>query len=297
MARILKEDEGQVARRSKLLHLAAISLAENMRSGNFKSICRGQGIEFSKLREYLPGDNVRVIDWNVTARMGRAYIKQYDEDKELSLFIIIDRSLSMYQGTGGVSKLDCATETAALLIMAGEINSSSLGAVLFDGEVRFSCRPEPGRERAMMLLSKIDRTEDDVKKGSVLDNAIRGAHRLLKRRSLVFVLSDFKTEGWQVPLARLAQKHDVVAVRITDQMDSELPEIGTIPFVDAESGVRAKLPTSSSAFRRMWFDENRRQTDSWQNYCLRHGIYTILLSTADDCTRVLSKFFSERARS
>lgn len=296
MAQILKEDQNQLARKAKLLRLAAVSLAENMRNGNFKSIYRGQGIEFSDIREYLPGDNVRAIDWNVTARMGRTYIKQYDEDRELSLFFILDRSLSMYSGTEGRSRLETASEAASLLVMAGELNDSSLGAVFFDGEVRFSCSPKAGRERAMTLLSRLDNLEEKVVKGSVLENAITGASRILKRRSLIFVLSDFRTSGWEDALAHLGHLHDVVAVRIADPMDSELPKIGTIPFVDMETGLYAKLPTSSPSFSREWFESFRQRTDTWQNWCLKHGVYNLTLSTADDVTRVLSKFFTERGR-
>ncbi len=296
MAQVLQKSQSELARKAKLLRLAAVSLAESMRNGNFKSIYRGQGIEFSDIREYLSGDNVRTIDWNVTARMGRTYVKLYDEDSELSIFFILDRSLSMYSGTNGRSRLETASEAASLLVLAGELNDSSLGAVFFDGEVRFSCSPKSGRDRSMLILSKLNQHEESITPGSVLENAITGASKILKKRSLIFVLSDFRTSGWETSLARLAQKNDVIAVRISDPMDSELPSVGTIDFIDPETGWHAKLPTSSDSFSREWFDAFRKRTDSFDTFCARHNIFNLNLSTQDDPARVLSKFFAERGR-
>ena len=150
----------RLAKRASQLRLSAISLAENMRNGSFKSLYRGQGIEFSDVREYLHGDNVRAIDWNVTARMGRAFIKQYEEDRELSVFLILDCSRSMRLGTAH-TRLEKATEAAALLLLACEHNAGAIGAVFFDGKIQFSCPPKPGRENSMMILSKLDKIDSD----------------------------------------------------------------------------------------------------------------------------------------
>lgn len=296
MAKILDEDRNRLVRRAMLLRLAASAIADNMRNGSFKSLYRGQGIEFSGVREYFPDDNVRAIDWNVTARMGKAFVKQYEEDRELQVFFVLDRSASMFAGSNGRSRIEAASESAALLLFAAEQNAGAVGAVFFDGKIRYSYAPKTGRSQVMTILSRLDNVDNKIVPGSVLANALNGAGKLLKKQSLVFVLSDFRTADWIQPMARLSHKHDVVAVRITDPCDTELPSIGTIPFKDSETGKVQVLPTSSSHFSQKWFDESRQRAEFWQNECLRHGAFPLVLSTSEDPVMVLSRFFSQRSR-
>lgn len=289
----------RLAQRASSLRLSAIALAENMRNGSFKSLYRGQGIEFSDVREYLHGDTVRSIDWNVTARMGRAFIKQYEEDREFSVFLILDCSRSMELGSS-LTRLEAATEAAALLLLACEHNAGAIGAVFFDGKIQFSCPPKAGRENSMMILSKLDKLttieESEKSDGSVLSNAIQGAAKLLKKRSLVFILSDFRSAKWEKPFAQLAQKHDVVAVRITDPSDTELAEMGTIPFYDAESKKKSVFPTLSRRFKAEWREANQKRTEQWKDFCAKHGASPLTLSTEEDAVIVLQRFFKQKAR-
>ena len=149
-------DKANLSKKAYLLQLNSVSLAEGMRTGAFKSLYHGQGIDFSGVREYLEGDDVRDIDWNVTARMGRTYVKLYEEERELSVFIIIDSSNSMKSGSGKRTRLEVALECASLLTLASFHNSSPVGAVIFDGKLRFTCPPKAGRDQMMLLLSKFD---------------------------------------------------------------------------------------------------------------------------------------------
>lgn len=290
----------RLAKKASQLRLSAISLAENMRNGSFKSLYRGQGIEFSDVREYLNGDNVRSIDWNVTARMGRAFIKQYEEDRELSVFLILDCSRSMELGSN-ISRLSQAQESSALILLACEHNAGAIGAVFFDGKIQFSCPPKAGRENSMMILAKLDKIdsipESEKTDGSALSNAINGAAKLLKKRSLVFILSDFRSSRWEKPFARLAQKHDVVALRIIDPSDNELPEMGTIPFYDAESKKKSLFPTLSRRFKTEWREANQRRTELWKDFCSKHGGFPLTLSTQEDAVSILQRFFKQKARS
>ncbi|MCR4822503.1 MAG: DUF58 domain-containing protein [Treponema sp.] len=296
----LLQNTDRLAKKASQLRIAAITLAENMRNGSFKSLYRGQGIEFSDVREYLHGDNVRSIDWNVTARMGRTFIKQYEEDRELSVFMILDTSLSMEAPTLGQSRLTSALEGAALLLLACQHNSGAIGAVFFDGKIQFACEPKAGQENAMMILSKLDKIPDtdesEKKAGSVLPNAIQGAEKLLKKRSLVFIFSDFRSAGWEKPFARLAEKNDVIAIRVTDSSDNEIPAMGTVPFLDPESNKKGTFPTLSRRFKSEWREANQRRLEAWRDSCLKHGASPLLLSTAEDPAQVLSKFFKQKAR-
>lgn len=286
------DSRDSLASRAARLRLRARSIAGGMKTGSFRSVYRGQGIEFNGVREYLRGDDVRLIDWNVTARMGKAYVKQFEEERELIVFFVLDRSLSMIQGAGGRSRFEAATETAALLTLAAALNNSPVGAVLFGGTVEFSCAPEAGHSTEMRILSWLDTEPRTKVKGSVLSHALRGTHRLLKNRSLVFVISDFRTAGYEKELARLALKHDVVAVRCSDGADSELPSAGSIPFFDAETGIRRILPTSHPGFRKAWRDDSRSRMKRWTSMCARRGVVPLVLQTEADPVVVLSNFFS-----
>lgn len=292
-------EKDRLAHRAAQLRISAITLAENLKSGNFKSIYRGQGIEFSDVRDYLPGDNVRSIDWNVTARMGRPFIKQYDEDRELTVFLIIDGSLSMTLGSRGTTRLRQACETAALLLLATNHNAGATGAVVFDGKIRFSCPPKAGTKNTMMILSKLDKLEQGILdeqsfQGSALKNAIAGSSQILKRRSLVFIISDFRSAQWETEFARLTEHHDVVAVKITDPADLEVPEIGTVPFYDMETQQRNSFPTSSRKFKQVWFNDNQARNEYWQEFCRKHGASTVQISTSEDSAVALTRFFMQK---
>ena len=283
-----------LAKKAHLLRLTALSLAEGMRSGSFKSLYRGQGIEFNGVREYLRGDDIRAIDWNVTARMGKPFVKMFEEERELDVFIVLDKSLSMSTGSGRESRIESAVETASLLALACEYNSSPVGCVIFDGKIRFSCAPKSGADHIMYLLSQFEKNLSKRENGSALSSALHGAGKLLKKRTLVMVISDFRTAEWQDSFARLCQKHDVVAVRIADPLDEKLPSIGTVPFKDPETGYREMLPTSSKMFENAWREDNYKRVEKWKKDCLRHGGYPLIINTANDVTLELKKFFNAR---
>lgn len=296
MKHLLAVNRETLAKQAASFRLSAGILADSFKAGAFRSLQRGQGIETNGVREYLRGDDVRAIDWNVTARMGKPFVKIFEEDRELQIFLIVDRSLSMFTGTGGKTRYSTAAEAAALITMAAELNASSIGAVFFDGAIQFSCAPKMGRSRTMLLLTHLDEVAENGITGSVLSNALAGAGKLLKKRSLVFVFSDFRTTEWLTPLAVLAQKNDVLAVRIADISDNELLEMGTVPFVDSETGTRLVLPSSSTSFRNAWRQSNRQHLLRWQESCIRHGAVPLVISTDDVPVRVLSNFFLHRGQ-
>ena len=298
MKNFLGKKTSLLAKKANLLRLSAISIAESMKSGNFKSLYRGRGIEFEDLRAYLPGDAINSIDWNVTARMGSPFVKQYSEDRDLTVFFVVDRSLSMESGPESSARAKTAAETAALLTLAAMHNQSSVGGVFFDGKIRFSLAPKAGHDQAMLLLSKIDSDmpgENSFESpGSDLAGALKVAGRLLKHRSLIFVISDFRTSGWKIPLASLAQKHDLVAVKITCPSDLELPSNLSLPFSDSESGARMILPTFKQSFKMAWRQAERNRSENWAYECSRRGAYTLQISTEEEPALRLAKFFGTR---
>ena len=293
-----EKNQENLLKKASYLRLAAINLAEGMKSGNFRSLYKGQGIEFSGVRDYIRGDDVRSIDWNVTARMGTPYVKIFEEDRELQIFMIIDSSFSMrLKGDGEkLTKYDTVVQLASLLTLAAEINGCPIGSVFFDGEIYFSCKPQGGRERTMLLLSKLNKKLEKGVRGSVLENAITGAGKLLNKRSLVFVLSDFRNGDYQKPLIRLAQKNDVVAIKINNKMDTQLPLVGAAKFLDVESGYTERLPSSSAAFQKSWKDYFEKINYTWRETCTKHGIMPVMMSVNDDALQVLSSVFAVKSK-
>ena len=296
MQHLLAGSRESLTKKASYLRVVSGIIADCMKNGGFRALYRGQGIEFAGVREYLRGDDVRSIDWNVTARMGKPFVKMFDEERELQMFLIVDRSASMFTGSKGKVKYESAAEAAAVLAIAAELNESPVGAVFFDGEITFKSRPQAGSLQTMHILTRLDEVED-INKGSVLGNAISGAAKMLKKHSLVFIISDFRTQGWEDSFKLLSQKHDVTAIRITDSSELELPEMGSVPFTDNETGSRLVLPTNNSEFRSAWRDAFRQRTMRLSEFCAKHGSGFVSISTDEDVVRLLSRFFMAKGQS
>ena len=298
MAKRYLTNNESLIKKALYLRLMAENIAEGMKSGNFRSLYRGQGIEFAGVREYNRGDDIRTIDWNVTARMGRPYIKIFEEERELQIFLIVDSSRSMQLETAADrrTKYAAAAEAAALVAIAAEINACPAGAVFFDGAINFSAEPALGKENTMQILNHLDRLPESPVSGSVLPGAITAAAKVLRKRTLVFILSDFRCAGWEKPLINLAQKNDVIAINLHDATDEELPSLGTVKFMDVETGRKMSLPSSSPAFKKEWRNYNEMNQNRWQDFCIKHGIMPVILDTKTEPVQVLNQIFARKAR-
>ncbi len=298
MAKRYLANNESLIKKALYLRLMAENIAEGMKSGNFRSLYRGQGIEFAGVREYNRGDDIRTIDWNVTARMGRPYIKIFEEERELQIFLIVDSSRSMQLETAADrrTKYAAAAEAAALVAIAAEINACPAGAVFFDGAINFSAEPALGKENTMQILNHLDRLPESPVSGSVLPGAITAAAKVLRKRTLVFILSDFRCAGWEKPLINLAQKNDVIAINLHDATDEELPSLGTVKFMDVETGRKISLPSSSPAFKKEWRNYNEMNQNRWQDFCIKHGIMPVILDTKTEPVQVLNQIFARKAR-
>ena len=298
MAKRYLANNESLIKKALYLRLMAEDIAEGMKSGNFRSLYRGQGIEFAGVREYNRGDDIRTIDWNVTARMGRPYIKIFEEERELQIFLIVDssRSMQLENATDRRTKYAAAAETAALVAIAAEINACPTGAVFFDGAINFSAEPALGKENTMQILNHLDRLPPSPVSGSVLPNAITAAAKVLRKRTLVFILSDFRCADWEKPLINLAQKNDVIAINLHDAADEELPSLGTVKFMDVETGRKMSLPSSTTAFKKEWRNYNEMNQNRWQDFCIKHGIMPVVLDTKTEPVQVLNQIFARKAR-
>lgn len=294
MAQKIFEDESLI-KKASYLKLLAVNLAEGMKTGTFKSLYKGQGIEFSGVRDYNRGDDIRSIDWNVTARMGKPFVKMFDEERELQIFIVLDGSFSMQLKDGKKTKYDVAKEASALLAVAGEINSCPVGTIIFNDDIFFASKSMLSKEHTMTLLKKMDSIEKfSEKKGSALKNALTGAQKMLQSRSMIFVISDFRTGDWQKAILPLTQHNDVIAIRVESKFDKELPAIGSVVFEDSESDLKMELPSSSNSFKKEWLEYNEAQKILWKKYCTKHGIFTAVMNTDDNPLEVLNLIFGSR---
>src|SRR5438132_2308995 len=224
-----------ILRQVKLLELRTRGLVNSLFSGEYRSVFKGQGMEFAEVREYQPGDEVRSIDWNVTARMRRPYVKRYIEERELTVMLAVDLSGSERFGTRRRFKSELASELAAVLAMSAIRNNDRVGTLLFTDRVEHVVPPRKGRRHALRLIRDLLGFEP-VGKGTDLAGAIDYLARMLTQHSIIFIVSDFVSVRVDQPLKILAQRHDVVAVTVEDPSEAHLPDVGVARFVDPETG-------------------------------------------------------------
>jgi uncharacterized protein (DUF58 family) len=285
-------DRHELLQKINTFPLAAAFLAEDLLSGDYRSIFKGQGIEFDEVRRYEQGDDVRSIDWNVSARFGTPYVKMYREERELTAAIVLDCSASMHTGAG-VSRYDQALLAAALVAFSAERAGQRVGAVFFDREITRIFPPRKGRSHIMALISGALRVKPG-RKGTELGKALTGVGRLLKRRSLVLLISDFQSLSWELELAALAREHDVIALRIRSPLDGELAPMGLLSFIDPETDTKIYAPTGFPSFRSAWTEWQGDRLRLWETICRRSGAAHLELSTADDAATALIRFFAGR---
>lgn len=225
----------EILRQVKLIELRTRGLVNSLFTGEYRSTFKGQGMEFSEVREYQPGDEVRTIDWNVTARMRRPFVKRYIEERELTVMIAVDLSGSERFGTVRQFKSELATELAAVLAMSAVRNNDRVGVVLFTDRIEYVLPPRKGRKHVLRILRDI-LTFQPVGRGTDIAGVTNHLARTLSQKTIIFLISDFDAPDIERPLKILGQRHDVVAVTVEDPSELELPDIGLARFVDPETG-------------------------------------------------------------
>jgi uncharacterized protein (DUF58 family) len=237
----------EILKQVQEIELRTRVLVNTVFTGEYRSVFRGQGIEFAEVRAYQEGDDFRSIDWNVSARFAHPFVKSYAEERELTLLLIVDQSGSLHFGAP-MSKSALAVEVAAVLALAAARHNDRVGALMFADRVEYVIRPAKGRAHALRVIRDLLAFAPRGR-GTNLAEALRYAQKLLRHRAIIVVLSDFRAEGWEDPLARLAVRNDLVAITIDDPREVAFPPAGWVDFADAETGQRLLLDTGHPGTR------------------------------------------------
>lgn len=265
-------------------------------AGEYHSVFRGRGMEFDEVRPYLPGDEVRTIDWNVTARMGQPYIKRYVEERELTVMLVVDASGSGDFGSQGRFKRELAAELAAVLSFSATTNKDRVGLMIFTDKIELFIPPRKGRQHVLRLIRELLAFEPQHQ-GTDLGLALDTINQILKRRSIVFVVSDFYNDpdSYSKPLYLASRKHDVIAVDLHDPLENHIADVGVLALEDAETGELLWLDTGHPAWQAA-FAEQTRQFETSKNKVLANaGVDQIKIETDHDYIKALTVFFQKRA--
>jgi len=284
----------EVLRQVKGIELRTRSLVSSLFTGEYRSMFRGQGIEFAEVREYQQGDDFRAIDWNVSARMGHPFVKTYHEERENTLLLVVDQSGSCQFGRP-YTKAGLAVEVAAVLALAAARHNDRVGALMFADQVELIVRPAKGRPHALRVIRDLVAFTPRGR-GTNLGEALSYAAKLPRHHAIVVVLSDFRADGWEVPLAQLAARHDVVAITIDDPRERVLPDAGWVDMEDAETGQRILLDTSHGATRTRVTVAAERQLQERTRKLVQAGVDHVALQTSVPYGVLLRRAFAERAR-
>ena len=283
----------EILRQVKLLELRTRGLVNSLFTGEYRSVFKGQGMEFSEVREYQPGDEVRSIDWNVTARMRKPYVKRYIEERELTVMLVVDLSGSERFGTRTRFKSELASELAAVLAMSAIRNNDRVGAVLFTDRIEHVVPPRKGRRHALRLMRDLLAFEP-IGTGTDIAAAVDYAGKMLVHKAIIFVVSDFQEAELEQPLKLLAQRHDVVAVTVDDPSEQELPDLGLARFLDPETGDTLDVDTSDPAVRERFAAAVSEEISTRKRLLRRLAIDEIPLHTDGGVVDPLIKFFRTR---
>ena len=290
----------EIAAQVRRIELRTKGLVESLFSGEYHSVFKGRGLEFSDVREYQPGDDVRAIDWNVTARRGHLFLKEYVEERELTALLIVDLSASKEFGTGEKSNATIASEIAAILAFAAAGNNDRVGLLLVTDHVELFVPPDSGRRHVMRLVLELLSFRPSGR-GTRLSTALEYASRVLHRRSAIFLVSDFLLDDDTDPefvsaARRVKRDHDLVPIRLADPGGAVLPNVGLLALVDPETGERLIVDAGSAAKRRGYAEGKAAQRDRMTALFRELRMDTVEVSTTEDYVPTLIRFFRQRER-
>ena len=283
----------ELLKKIRRIEIATSRLASELLAGQYHSAFKGRGIEFEEVRPYQPGDDVRAIDWNVTARSGDPYIKQFREERELTVMLIVDMSGSQGFGTNEQTKRELITELCATLAFSAIRNNDKVGLLAFTDRIEKFVPPRKGTQHVLRVIREL-LAHEPVGNGTDIAGALEYFRHVQQRRCTAFLVSDFQDDGWEQAIRVVRRKHDLVAIDVGDRRELELPEVGLLEMRDAESGELVLLDTSSKSVRNAWSAQAVKDADRRLGWMRRHRIDRLPIQTGESFVETLSAFFRQR---
>ena len=284
-----------VLKRIRQIQIRTRHLVADVFAGQYHSVFKGQGMEFQEVREYVPGDDIRAIDWNVTARMGHPFIKKYVEERELTVMLLVDISGSQHFGSTRQLKKDLSAELAAVLAFAAIQNNDRVGLLLFSDEVEHFLPPRKGTRHVLRVIRDVLHVKPR-RRGTRIGDALSFLNQVTTRRCVAFLISDFADRDFQAPLTVAAKRHDLIAISVDDRREREWPAVGLIEWEDAETGQRRLIDTGDSRVRSALSSQTAQQRDQLQQILRSAGVDHIAVRAGEPYVQPLVRFFRMRER-
>jgi len=283
----------EIRKKVRELEIRSKKLTAHLFTGEYHSAFKGRGMSFKEVREYQPGDDTRFIDWNVSARFGHPYSKLFEEERELTMMLLVDISASSLFGTVHQRKRDLITEVCAVLAFAAANNNDKVGAIFFSDRIEFYIPPKKGREHVLYIVRELI-TLEPKSRGTDLNVAVRHFNSAVKQKSIAFILSDFLVDKYDDPLRVAGNKHDVIGIKVYDKMDMQLPKVGLLAVQDAETGKQQWIDTSNATVQYNYALQFNQTEESCRNSFKKAGADLLYLRTDEDYVKLLQKFFMKR---
>lgn len=285
----------EILKKVKRIEIATRGVVNNVFSGEYHSVFKGRGMEFSEVREYQFGDDIRTIDWNVSARMDHPYVKIYEEERELTVMLLVDVSSSGNFGTANQMKGEIAAELSAVLAFSAIKNNDKVGLIIFSDKIEKFISPRKGKQHVLRVIREIlfFKPEDSQ---TNLNVALEFLIKVIRRRSIVFLISDFLTEDYEKALQITNKKHDVITIDIIDPREVELPNIGFIELEDAETGETVLVDTSNAQVRSGFFSRSESTRLQREKFFKSIGVDNINIYTDQSYVKPITRFFRMRAK-
>ncbi len=288
-------DTAELLKKVRRIEIKTRSISKHLFSGEYHSTFKGRGMSFSEVRPYQYGDDVRNIDWNVTARTHEAFVKIYEEERELTLMLMVDISKSAYFGTFEQKKREWATEICAVLAFSAIANNDKVGLILFSDEIELFIPPKKGKQHILRILRELINTEAKGK-GTNLGEALQFFNNVIKKRSIAFILSDFRAKDFYQPLRILGNKHDLIGLQLFDPAEEQIPDLGFIQTYDMESGQIKWLDTSDQTIRTLYQHEFQDHLLVTKDIFNKSQSDLIQLRTDHSYIEALMAFFKKRSK-
>ena len=283
-----------IQKKVKDLEIKSRKLTTHMFTGEYHSAFKGRGMSFREVREYSHGDDVRFIDWNVSARYSHPFTKVFEEERELTVILIVDVSASALFGTTHQRKKDMITEVGAVLTFSAINNNDKVGVIFFSDKVEKYIPPKKGKQHALYIVREL-LTAEPKSKGTNLNEAMKYFNRSSKQKSIAFIMSDFLDDKYEDNLRVIGNRHDIIGLKIYDKMDMQLPNIGMVQFQDLETGKTKLLDTSDALVQYNYQQHFLQQSAFCKSIFLKAGAELLHLRTDEDYVKILQQFFIKRA--